>query len=84
MSEFKGSSLQEKPKLFGVGEKVLILYLVQFVVFFALPYLLLSLSYWYYLITAPALVVINMVFQRQLQNISSLIVYYTSKKRIKT
>ena len=84
MSEFRGSSLQEKPKLFGVGGRILTLYLIQFAVFIVVPYLLLNFGYLYYLITALVLVVINMAFQRQLQNINSLIVYYTSKKRIKT
>lgn len=76
--------LQNKPKLFGMTQRKLMLYVIPFAAFFALPYLLFDWSWYYYGAAFIVLIAFNITFNKQLNNLYSLIVYYVAKKRIRS
>lgn len=75
--------LQDRPLLFGLPVRLLTIYLIQFAVFFFVPYLLSGFGIYYYTGVAILLVSVNIFYKKQMVTINSRITWYFSKKRIR-
>ena len=76
--------LQKQPKLLGITQRKLVMYVIQFAVFFAIPYLLFSFGFIYYIAALVVLLALNLALGKQIDSLYSLIVYYGAKKRYRS